>query len=240
MKQVLGATQGAAKLNKGFTLIELLVVIAIIAILAPLAIPKYLSYQRKAKVSSYAEPIARGCLMDLAAYCMENPNANITPIVGSGSPGVNCRNTSVTTAGGTVYLSFKGFTLVELLIVIAIIAILSSLAISSYLNSKQKALVTSYVLPIARACMMDIAGHCSVNNPTTNETYTPIDDPRFNNCKSQTNVSVGAVKLVAVENPVCNSSGELIAGKIEGYLNDNQAIKVRCEVIEKPFRCRVE
>ncbi len=102
----------AMRQQKGFTLIELLVVIAIIAILASLAIPQYLKYQRKAKVSSYAEPIARGCLMDLAAHCMENPplsgTSTIANPVGANSPGANCRNTSVSTAGGNVNLSHSG------------------------------------------------------------------------------------------------------------------------------------
>jgi type IV pilus assembly protein PilA len=93
--------------QKGFTLIELLVVIAIIAILASLAIPQYLKYQRKSKVSSYAEPIARGCLMDLVAYCMENPGSGNYSI-GSGSSGANCKSTSVSTAGGNVNLSTSG------------------------------------------------------------------------------------------------------------------------------------
>jgi type IV pilus assembly protein PilA len=98
----------AMRQRKGFTLIELLVVIAIIAILASLAIPQYLKYQRKAKVSSYAEPIARGCIVDLAAYCMENPGANLSSPVGSSSPGANCKNTTVSTAGGNVNLSASG------------------------------------------------------------------------------------------------------------------------------------
>ena len=91
----------AMRQQKGFTLIELLVVIAIIAILASLAIPQYLSYQRKARVSSYAEPIARGCMIDIASYCMEN----------AGETGVNsanlanCARTTVDTAGGTVTLT---------------------------------------------------------------------------------------------------------------------------------------
>jgi type IV pilus assembly protein PilA len=94
--------------QKGFTLIELLVVIAIIAILASLAIPQYLKYQRKAKVSSYAEPIARGCMMDLAAYCMENPSADLSDPIRTDSPAANCRSTSVSTAGGTVTLDVDG------------------------------------------------------------------------------------------------------------------------------------
>ena len=97
--------------QKGFTLIELLVVIAIIAILASLAIPQYLSYQRKAKVSSYAEPIARGCLMDLAAYCMENATGTdftITNPVDPNSPAANCRKNPVSTEGGNVTLQPSG------------------------------------------------------------------------------------------------------------------------------------
>jgi type IV pilus assembly protein PilA len=99
----------AMRQQKGFTLIELLVVIAIIAILASLAIPQYLKYQRKAKVSSYAEPIARGCIMDLVAYCMENPatgtaSYTIDNPVDPNSPGANCRNGTVPTAGGQVTL----------------------------------------------------------------------------------------------------------------------------------------
>jgi len=86
--------------QKGFTLIELLVVIAIIAILASLAIPQYLKYQRKARVSSYAEPIARGCMLDIAAWCMENAGASANT-----SRLSNCANTTPTTAGGTVNMS---------------------------------------------------------------------------------------------------------------------------------------
>ena len=64
--------------GKGFTLVELLVVIAILGILASMAMPAYLKYQAKAKITAYAEPLARACLMDIVTYCMDHPGVTIT------------------------------------------------------------------------------------------------------------------------------------------------------------------
>jgi type IV pilus assembly protein PilA len=96
-------------MRRGFTLVELLVVIAIIAILVSIAIPQYLNYTERARLASYAFPMARACMTDVASYCSVNPPSVGTEtysIIGN-SAFPNCV-ANYTTPGGTVY-----FTVVE-------------------------------------------------------------------------------------------------------------------------------
>jgi type IV pilus assembly protein PilA len=134
----------------------------------------------------------------------------------------------------------KGFTLVELLVVIAIIAILVSIAIPQYLNYTERAKLASYALPIARACMADVASYCSTDPPSAGtETYSVIGNSTFPNCVANYTTPGGTVYLTEVEAFQCSEEGQLIAGKLHAYFSATGQ-RVVCQVDVRPFRCFVE
>jgi type IV pilus assembly protein PilA len=134
----------------------------------------------------------------------------------------------------------KGFTLVELLAVISIVAILVSIAIPQYLRHTERARLASYALPIARACMFDVASYCSADPPPTGTvTYSIIGNPAFPNCVANYTTPGGTVYLTEVEAFQCSNTGLLVAGKLHAYFSATGQ-RVVCQVDVRPFRCFVE
>jgi len=130
-----------------------------------------------------------------------------------------------------------GFTLVELLVVIVIIAILVSIAVPQYLNYTEKARLASYALPRARACMADVASYCSTDPPLAGtETYLIIGNSAFPNCVANYTTPAGTVYLTEVEAFQCSNMGQLVAGKLHAYFSATGQ-KVVCQVDVRPFRC---
>ncbi len=134
----------------------------------------------------------------------------------------------------------RGFTILELLVVIAIIAILVSIAVPQYLNHTERARLASYALPMARACMMDVASYCSTDPPSAGtETYSIIGNSTFPNCVANRTTPGGTVYFTVVEAFQCSNTGELDAGKLHAYLSATGQ-RVVCQVDVRPFRCSVE
>jgi type IV pilus assembly protein PilA len=134
----------------------------------------------------------------------------------------------------------RGFTLVELLVVIAIIAILVSIAVPQYINYTERARLASYALPMARACMADVASYCSTNSPPAGtETYSIIGNSAFPNCVANRTTLGGTVYFTVVEAFQCSNTGLLVAGKLHAYFSDT-GHRVVCQVDVRPFRCFVE
>jgi prepilin-type N-terminal cleavage/methylation domain-containing protein len=74
----------------------------------------------------------------------------------------------------TVNKNQKGFTLVELMIVIAIIGILAAVALPQYNAYRQKA-KASKLTDYARACAMEMASFCQGNDGATQTTLQGLD-----------------------------------------------------------------
>lgn len=125
------------------------------------------------------------------------------------------------------------FTLVELLVVLAIISILASIAVSQYTSYMAKARISSYALPLARACFAEIVSYC-----TSEGIDGAVNLSSFSNC-SNSQTAGGMVVLTFQSQPRC-SGGTLSEGELHATIQGINTYKVICSVDAAPFKCWIE
>jgi type IV pilus assembly protein PilA len=72
---------------KGFTLIELMIVVAIIGVLAPIAIPNYISYQKKAITAEAKAQLRHILTLEATYYHLKLTYGNLSNIHWAGPTG---------------------------------------------------------------------------------------------------------------------------------------------------------
>lgn len=128
-----------------------------------------------------------------------------------------------------------GFTIVELVVVIAIISILAGLSIPIYMKYQQKSKVSSYALPVVKACAYDAAGVCQELQLSSN---TSIDISTLKNCQN-TIVPYGSLTVNLSGSVICQPDGYVNDGTVRGTLNGITDYTAICILNNKGIECTV-
>jgi len=102
----------------------------------------------------------------------------------------------------------KGFTLIELMIVIAIIGILAAIAIPQYQDYTKRAKM-SEVIGAASPCKLAVAEFASSNNGTFPTTLAAAGCQSITTNQYVTSVDVGAAGLITVVSKVPGAAGDV-------------------------------
>jgi len=138
------------------------------------------------------------------------------------------------------YSSSKGFTFIELMIVIGIIAVLASLAIAIYQKFRQKAVVASYALPSVRGCALGLASLCAEYRGESNETIDLSTCSTARNfCHNNTQTPPGNYTIIFNGTLTCSQSGHVVNGTIIGKIQNINLYQAVCTFDNQTLKCDI-
>ncbi len=118
------------------------------------------------------------------------------------------------------------------MIVLVLFTILATIALMRYLKYQEKAKVTAYALPLAKACAMDIVAYCIETKNAT------INASSFLNCQRK-NTPEGQVIFNSTLTGQCSNStppnGTLASTKLEGI----DSYKAVCDYSSNALQCSI-
>jgi type IV pilus assembly protein PilA len=135
----------------------------------------------------------------------------------------------------------KGFTLLELMVVIGIIAVLASLAIANYQKFRQKAVVASYALPSVRGCALGLASFCAEYRGESNEIIDlSTCDTAKAFCNNNTQAQPGNYTIFINGTFNCSQSGHVANGTIIGKIENINLYQAVCTFDNQTLKCDVK
>ena len=138
---------------------------------------------------------------------------------------------------GIVMEENKGFTLVELLIVIAILSILASIAVPIYISYRQKAKVTSVALPYAEECTRQIISYCLDLKPSSS-TNIDISSLSLTDCQSKY-ISLYSENLSITGDFTCEPGGYISSGSVNASIGSVNNFVAKCLIDSSGIKCRI-
>ena len=128
----------------------------------------------------------------------------------------------------------RAFTLIELLMVIAIISVLVSFSIKYYTNQKERAMLTQDGMEIAKNCIADLISFC-IDHPNGQ-----LDPSKSVFCESRHSVFGDVTYTIDVPQNTCNGSQLPDGYTVKVYSSAAPHYHIECKYKNKSYRCYLQ
>ena len=128
----------------------------------------------------------------------------------------------------------SGFSIIELLVAIAIIAIIASFSIKYYTNQKERAILTQDGMEIAKNCIGDLISFC-VDHPNGQ-----LDPTKSVFCKNRYGIFGNVTYTVDAPQNTCNGSQLPDGYTVKVYSSAAPHYHIECKYKNESYRCYIQ